>query len=255
MGFDYAFPRSAKIGGMASGGQTPGSNALYLGDATYNDGVVGVALHGDVAVDTIVAQGCRPIGRRMQITSSESNILLELDGRNTMDVLRELFQNLDERDSQLAQHSLFLGVVMDEFNDDPKLGDFLIRNIIGLDARRGALAVGEHLKEGQTVQFHLRDAETSSQDLDAMLTQYTADGVQASGRGRAAVPVPGTRLIPLRAPRPRHRYVQRQGRRDPAYGFFLQRRDRPDRGLDIPARLHELVRHLQVEDIRVTAPY
>ena len=182
-GLRLRLPRSAKIGGMASGGQTPGSNALYLGDATYNDGVVGVALHGDVAVDTIVAQGCRPIGRRMQITSSESNILLELDGRNTMDVLRELFQNLDERDSQLAQHSLFLGVVMDEFNDDPKLGDFLIRNIIGLDARRGALAVGEHLKEGQTVQFHLRDAETSSQDLDAMLTQYTADGVQASGAG------------------------------------------------------------------------
>ena len=183
MGFDYAFPRSAKIGGLASGGQQPGSNALYLGDATYNDGVVGVALHGNVAVDTIVAQGCRPIGRRMQITSSERNILLELDGRNTLDVLRELFHSLDERDSQLAQHSLFLGVVMDEFNDDPKLGDFLIRNIIGLDARRGALAVGEHLKEGQTVQFHLRDAETSSHDLDAMLTQYTADGVQTSGAG------------------------------------------------------------------------
>ena len=183
MGFDYAFPRSAKIGGLASGGQQPGSNALYLGDETYNDGVVGVALHGNVAVDTIVAQGCRPIGRRMQITSSERNILLELDGRNTLDVLRELFHSLDERDSQLAQHSLFLGVVMDEFNDDPKLGDFLIRNIIGLDARRGALAVGEHLKEGQTVQFHLRDAETSSHDLDAMLTQYTADGVQTSGAG------------------------------------------------------------------------
>ena len=183
MGFDYAFPRSAKIGGLASGGQQPGSNALYLGDETYNDGVVGVALHGNVAVDTIVAQGCRPIGRRMQITSSEHNILLELDGRNTLDVLRELFHSLDERDSQLAQHSLFLGVVMDEFNDDPRLGDFLIRNIIGLDARRGALAVGEYLKEGQTVQFHLRDAETSSHDLDAMLTQYTADGVQTSGAG------------------------------------------------------------------------
>ena len=183
MGFDYAFPRSAKIGGLASGGQQPGSNALYLGDATYNDGVVGVALHGNVAVDTIVAQGCRPIGRRMQITSSERNILLELDGRNTMEVLRELFHGLDERDSNLAQHSLFLGVVMDEFNDDPKLGDFLIRNIIGLDARRGAISVGEYLKEGQTVQFHLRDAETSSQDLDAMLTQYTADGTQTSGAG------------------------------------------------------------------------
>ena len=183
MGFDYAFPRGAKIGGLASGGRQPGSNALYLGDRTYDSGAVGVALHGDIAVDTIVAQGCRPIGQRMQITSCEHNMLRELDGRDTFEVLRETFQQLDERDQQLAQHSLFLGVVMDEFNDDPQLGDFLIRNILGVDARRGALAIGEILKEGQTVQFHLRDAETSSHDLDAMLTQYSSDGVPATGAG------------------------------------------------------------------------
>ena len=52
-----------------------------------------------------------------------------------------------------------------------------------MDARRGALAVGEILKEGQTVQFHLRDAETSSHDLDAMLTQYTGDKTPESGAG------------------------------------------------------------------------
>ena len=183
MGLDYAFPRSVKIGGLASGGQQPGSNALYLGSQIYDSGAVGVALHGNVAVDTIVAQGCRPIGERMQITESDRNMLVELDGRGTFDVLRELFAGLSERDQRLAQHSLFLGVVMDEFNDNPKLGDYLIRNIIGMDARRGALAVGEYLKEGQIVQFHLRDAETSSQDLNDMLTQYMADGVQTGGTG------------------------------------------------------------------------
>ncbi len=183
MGFDYAFPRSAKIGGLASGGQQPGSNALYVGGKTHRSGAVGVAMHGNIAVDTIVAQGCRPIGERMQITSSERNMLMELDGRSTFEVLRELFQSLGERDRRLAQHSLFLGVVMDELDDDPRLGDFLIRNIVGLDARRGALAVGELLKEGQIVQFHLRDSETSSQDLSAMLDQYTEDGVQTAGAG------------------------------------------------------------------------
>ena len=183
MGLDYAFPRGAKIGGLASGGRQPGSNALYLGDRTYDYGAVGVALRGDIAVDTIVAQGCRPIGKRMQITACERNMLHELDGRDTFDVLRETFQELNERDQRLAQHSLFLGVVMDEFNDEPQLGDFLIRNILGVDARGGALAVGEILKEGQTVQFHLRDAETSSQDLNAMLTQYCEDGVPGAGAG------------------------------------------------------------------------
>jgi small ligand-binding sensory domain FIST len=172
MGMDYAFPMSVKIGGLASGAQQPGGNALYLNDRAYTSGIVGLAMHGDITVDTIVAQGCRPIGGPMHVTSCQENILLEVDGRTPFEALREAFQGLNERDRELAQHSLFLGVVMDEFNESPRQGDFLIRNIIGVDAQRGALAVGEMLKEGQTVQFHLRDAETSSQDLSAMLEQY-----------------------------------------------------------------------------------
>ena len=183
MGFDYAFPRGAKIGGLASGGQNPGANALYAGARTHRAGAVGAALSGDVAVDTIVAQGCRPIGERMQITRSQRNMLAEVDGRGVLEVLRELFRGLDSRDQSLAQHSLFLGVVMDEFNDAPELGDFLIRNIIGLDARGEALAVGEILKEGQIVQFHLRDSRTSSQDLSDMLDQYVGGETGAASAG------------------------------------------------------------------------
>ena len=183
MGLDFAFPRSVKIGGLASGGQRPGANALYLDGRAYDSGAVGVALRGNIEVDTIVAQGCRPIGHRMQITESDRNLLIGLDGRGTLETLRELFGELSERDQRLAQQSLFLGVVMDEFNDAPQLGDFLIRNIIGIDGRRGALAIGEYLKEGQIVQFHLRDAETSSQDLDDMLGQYVEDGVRSTGAG------------------------------------------------------------------------
>ena len=183
MGLDYAFPRGAKIGGLASGGQNPGANALYAGGAVHRAGAAGVALSGDIAVDTIVAQGCRPIGERMQITSSVRNMLKEVDGRGVLETLRELFHRLEPRDQRLAQHSLFLGVVMDEFNDAPQLGDFLIRNIIGMDARGEALAVGEILKEGQTVQFHLRDSETSSQDLSEMLDQYVGNEIGTASAG------------------------------------------------------------------------
>ena len=184
MGLDYAFPRSAKIGGLASGAHQEGGNALFLGAEMYTDGVVGIAFDGDVQIDTVVAQGCRPIGEPMHITSSRRNILLEVDRRTPFEVLKEIFMTLDERDRELAQHSLFLGVVMDELNDNPRLGDFLIRNIVGVDAQRGALAVGEMLKEGQTVQFHLRDAQTSSQDLNAMLEQYVS-GLPEGGQSEA----------------------------------------------------------------------
>ena len=174
MGPDFAFPRSAKIGGIASGGRQPESNALYLCDSVHKSGLVGLAMHGEVTVDTIVAQGCRPIGEPMLVTSCHRNVILELDGRKPLDALREIFAEVSDRDRELAQHSLFLGVVMDELNDSPQLGDFLIRNLIGMDHNRGALAVGEILKEGQTVQFHLRDAVTSAQDLDALLTRYAS---------------------------------------------------------------------------------
>ena len=42
-------------------------------------------------------------------------------------------------------------------------------------AAGGGLAVGELLREGQLVQFHVRDARTAEEDLQAMLRQF-ADG-------------------------------------------------------------------------------
>ncbi len=175
MGLDFAYPRAAKIGGLASGAQRPGDNALFLDGEVHGSGAIGLALHGNIMVDTVVAQGCRPIGDSMRITSSQRNVLVELDGKPPMAVLQDLFRTLSERDRQLMGHSLFLGVVMDEFIDSPVQGDFLIRNVVGMDQRTGALAIGEMLKEGQLVQFHLRDAETSAQDLTFVLERYAAD--------------------------------------------------------------------------------
>ena len=183
LGLDYAFPASAKIGGLASSAQQPGGNALFLQDAVHRAGAVGVAMHGNIILDTIVAQGCRPIGRPMQITACRRNVLLELDGEKPLHTLQSLLDHLSQRDQELARHSLFLGVLMDELNDSPKHGDFLIRNIVGIDGESGAVAIGEVLKEGQTVQFHLRDATTSAEDLEAVLSRYgdALEGPDISG--------------------------------------------------------------------------
>jgi small ligand-binding sensory domain FIST len=171
-GLDYAFPDSAKIGGLASGATSPGLNALFLDGEVYTSGVVGAALSGNVVVDTVVAQGCRPVGELMRVTSCEGNVLYELDGRPALGALKELFAEMDERDRRLAETSLFLGVAMDEFKEEPEVGDFLIRNLIGADPASGAIAVGEYLQEGMRVRFHLRDAQTSAEDLHVMLAGY-----------------------------------------------------------------------------------
>ena len=171
-GLDYAFPESPKIGGLASGATSPGLNALFLDDDLFTEGTVGVALGGNVAIDTVVAQGCRPVGELMRVTGCRGNFLFELDGRPAFEVLRELFAALDERDRRLASTALFAGVLMDEFREEPQVGDFLIRNLIGVDPRRGAIAVGENLQEGMRLRFHVRDAETSAEDLHTMLKSY-----------------------------------------------------------------------------------
>ena len=172
MGMDYAYPDCKIVGGLASGGAQPGSNALYLNNITYDHGIAGVALSGNIEINTIVAQGCKPIGSLSRITKCERNILQELDGRSPFDILGETYNDLNEADQKLFQNSLFLGVVMDPFESSPGIGDFLIRNIVGANPDAGQLAVGQMLREGQLVQFHLRDAQTSTENLSNMLDEY-----------------------------------------------------------------------------------
>jgi len=182
-GLDYAFPVGAKIGGLASAAARPGGNALYLTGEAFDSGAVGVALSGNLRVDTVVAQGCRPIGEPMRITRCEGNRLLELDGRPPMEVLQGLYERAGERDRRLFRNSLFLGVVMDELQERHRIGDFLIRNLTGIERDTGTLAVGALLREHQTVQFHLRDAQTAGEDLRAMLSQYLSDADPAQAEG------------------------------------------------------------------------
>jgi small ligand-binding sensory domain FIST len=182
-GLDRHFPQSRKIGGVASGGRTPGDNALYLGERVYRSGLVGVALAGDIALDTVVAQGCRPIGNPMFVTRCRENWLLQLDGRPALEVLQELYQRLSPEDQELCRGSLFLGLEMRGSQAEYRQGDFLIRNLLGSDAATGSIAVGALLHDAQVVQFHLRDARTSAEDLEQRLERYRSQVDPNDARG------------------------------------------------------------------------
>ena len=169
-GLDYAFPNNTTIGGISSGGRGPGENVLYLNDELIRQGAIGLAITGDAKIDTIVAQGCKPIGKPLRITQCDRNLLKEIDGNPPFQILENLYSTLDDTDRKLFEHSLFIGMVMDPFNDDPTMGDFLIRNILGADKNNNIIAIGELLREGQIIQFHLRDSEASSNELRNLLT-------------------------------------------------------------------------------------
>jgi small ligand-binding sensory domain FIST len=157
------------FGGMASGAHRPGSNALILNETLYGDGVVGVGIGGPVRIDTVVSQGCRPIGDTMLITKAEGNAIHELGRRPALEVAQELIGQLSEEDRQLIQHGLFVGVVMNEYQTEFQRGDFLVRGLMGADRQTGAIVVGGPVRAGQTVQFHVRDADSADEDLRELL--------------------------------------------------------------------------------------
>lgn len=186
-GLDFAYPQAQKIGGLASAMAMGMQTGLFYHSPDHDDtalireGIVGVAVSGNIEVDAIVAQGCRPIGPQYQITQAERNVLTEMaevqeneveEAKPPLQALRELINELSPEDQELAQNSLFLGIARDEFKLELQQGDFLIRNLLGVDPKVGAIAVGDRLRPGQRIQFHLRDGSTSAEDLEVLLKKY-----------------------------------------------------------------------------------
>lgn len=175
-GLDFAYPMAPKIGGIVSGSRSATGHALFWGRSTHHNGALVLGFTGNVAIDTIVAQGCRPFGKVGRITQCENHYLVAVDGKRAVDFLREQFQDLDDAAQEgLRNGQIFLGIGMDPFaTSAPQPGDFLIRNVLGFDEKSGMLAIGELLAVGRQVQFHLRDGSASDEDLRAVLSQSLA---------------------------------------------------------------------------------
>jgi small ligand-binding sensory domain FIST len=161
--------RIVVTGGMASGASQPGLNVLALNDKIVHAGVIGVTVSGDFAIDFLVSQGCRPIGKPMVVTKCHQNMVLELGGRKAMAVLQELANELSDSEKRLLSRGLLMGSVVNEYKPHFGRGDFLVRNIMGFDQKVGGIAIGEMCRVGQTLQFHVRDAATAAEDLQLLL--------------------------------------------------------------------------------------
>jgi len=192
--FGEEYPGVPVIGGMASGGRQPGENRLFRDHERTLEGAVGVIVRGGPRVRTVVSQGCRPIGEPLVVTRAHRNVIEELGGRPPLTKFQEIYGVLPERDRDLVQRGLHVGVAMSELRERFTRGDFLITNVLGADKESGALAVGNYVRTGQTVQFHVRDHETADEDLRHLLenleTPESAAALLFSCNGR------GTRLFP-----------------------------------------------------------
>lgn len=164
------------IGGMASSARQPGQNVLLRNDQTLTEGMVGISLSGPLRVETVVSQGCRPIGSPMVVTKSHDNVIEQLGGKPTLKALQEVIESMPADERELLHNGLLVGRAISEYRETFGRGDFLVRNVIGVEQETGAVAMADYIKTGQTVQFHVRDAKTADEDLSMLLeAQKTSD--------------------------------------------------------------------------------
>lgn len=217
---DEDHPGVPVMGGMASGGYEPGCNTLVVNQRSYDSGAVGVVIGGGVRIRPVVSQGCRPIGRPLVITKADANVIIELGGRSALERLREIYADLSPADRDLVRTSLHVGRVASEYKDSFQRGDFLVRTVMGADPDSGVLAIGDLVRTGQTVQFHVRDSASAHDDLVELLSREKAAGARPAGALVFTCNGRGTRLFS----QPHHdaACLQESLGPLPAIGFFAQ---------------------------------
>ena len=175
-GLDYAFPGAATIGGIACPHNAP-HGSLLIDDRVVTGAVI-CSIGGDWRLDTVVAQGCRPIGPVFSIEKVQRNVLLELSDGERRDTpvacLQRVLADLNSEDRERVRHSLFLGIERRNLQLNPEHpaeseGAFLVRNLIGVDPKNGAVAVADRVRPGMNVQFQLREADASREEALSLL--------------------------------------------------------------------------------------
>ena len=159
------------VGAAVSGDATGAQMYHWKGKEATEGGLTGVLLTGDFSTEIGVAQGCQPIGRPREITKAEGRVIFELDGEPALENFKGTLQLLTQDDIRKSGGTVFVGIAMDPENKNPIRGDFLIRNLVGINEEHAALAVSEEVTEGQLVQFHLRNPNAAAEEIQVIIAQ------------------------------------------------------------------------------------
>jgi len=168
-GLSEGYPGTPLVGGLASGDPRLRGTHLFLNGEVYDNGFVALALGGPYTVHTIVSQGAARIGETWTIAGVQGHIIETIAQRPAYQVLVDTLRALPPEMQRRAQRNLLVGLAMDEYRSEFRRGDFLIRNVTGIDRERNTLAVGALPRVGQTLQFQLRDPDAADEDLRELL--------------------------------------------------------------------------------------
>ena len=162
------------VGGLTS---SRGRN-LQVADRVTDGGISGVLFGDEVSVATRLTQGCSPIGRKHTITQAQRNIIVELDNRPALDVMKEEIGEKLARDLDRVGSLIFVGLPI----AGTDTGDYLVRNLVGIDPARGLVAIGELVESGMQMTFCRRDSASATEDMGRMLASLK-QGLYSRPRG------------------------------------------------------------------------
>ena len=133
------------------------------GEALPQGSAVGVCFRSGIGLQTIVAQGCRPVGRTYTVTACEQNCILELDSKPALQMLEEMATSAPIEEQRKISSSLVCGMASSGKED------YLIRQIMGFVPNKGGIAIGGSIKVGDSFRFHVRDGTAAQEDLRLMM--------------------------------------------------------------------------------------
>ena len=195
-------PEVRLVGGLASAGARPGTNVVLLNDWMSPEGAVAICLHGALRADVVVSQGCAPIGPPLDVTHVEEHLLITLDGIPALERIEQVLGGVPESERQRLRQGLYVGRPVRRDAAGP--GDYLIRNLLGADRDRGALAVGDRISPRERIRLHVRDARAAIEDLELLLSPQAFDSPAAgalvfacNGRGRSFFGAPDRDIATL----------------------------------------------------------
>ena len=178
-GLDYAYPEAVKVGGVAAAHSARHGSLLF--EEEVRAGAVGCLIGGGWRIEPLLAQGCRPIGPVFEVEQAQRNVVIQVsqgdERRSPVAALQSILSDLSPSEREQVRDSLFLGVARNDFslsNIGSGRTPFLVRNLIGVDPRNGAVAVGEPMRVGQKVQFQLRDGDASRLESRQLLADCAA---------------------------------------------------------------------------------
>ncbi len=187
------FPNAPIYGGLAHFDGEAKTSAVIWNDSVVPNGGVAIGIGGGVKLVGLTAQGCTPIGDAWTVTKANGNVLERIGNRPAVKILEETFQGIDEDVRRRSRGHVFVGLAVDEYLENFKRGDFLVRNLLAADPAKGSLAVGAFPRVGQSVQFQIRDGKGASEELDELVADlreelkgkriYGACLSNCSGRG------------------------------------------------------------------------